>query len=89
THKSSWPFLEPVNSKEVPDYHKVIKEPMDLKTIEQRINSSKYRNLAEFIGDITKIFDNCRYYNARNSPFYHCAEALEAFFVSKIKSFRE
>jgi nucleosome-remodeling factor subunit BPTF len=62
---------------------------LDLKTIEQRINGSKYRNLAEFIGDITKIFDNCRYYNARNSPFYHCAEALEAFFVSKIKSFRE
>lgn len=27
-HKNSWPFLEPVNSKEVPDYHKVIKEPM-------------------------------------------------------------
>jgi hypothetical protein len=27
-HKSSWPFLEPVNAREVPDYYKVIKEPM-------------------------------------------------------------
>ena len=27
-HRSSWPFLEPVNAKEVPDYYKVIKEPM-------------------------------------------------------------
>ena len=27
-HKSSWPFLEPVNARDVPDYYKVIKEPM-------------------------------------------------------------
>lgn len=27
-HKSSWPFLKPVDVKEVPDYYEVIKEPM-------------------------------------------------------------
>ncbi|KAJ9577901.1 hypothetical protein L9F63_025239, partial [Diploptera punctata] len=38
THKSAWPFMEPVDPNEAPDYYKVIKEPMDLQTIELRIN---------------------------------------------------
>jgi len=28
SHKMSWPFLEAVNPKEVPEYYRVIKEPM-------------------------------------------------------------
>lgn len=27
-HKSAWPFMEPVDPHEAPDYYKVIKEPM-------------------------------------------------------------
>ncbi|XP_055932201.1 nucleosome-remodeling factor subunit BPTF-like isoform X2 [Argiope bruennichi] len=89
SHKHAWPFMKPVDPVEAPDYYKVIKEPMDLKTVEQRLNSHTYKKLADFIGDMTKIFDNCRYYNPRSSPFYNCAEMLESFFVQKIKLFRE
>ncbi|XP_033215194.1 nucleosome-remodeling factor subunit NURF301 isoform X2 [Belonocnema kinseyi] len=88
-HKSAWPFMEPVDPNEAPDYYKVIKEPMDLQTIELRINDKNYKKLSEFIGDMTKIFDNCRYYNPKESPFFKCAEALETYFVHKIKSLRE
>lgn len=88
-HKMSWPFREPVDPKEAPDYYKVIKEPMDLKKIEQKLTNSQYTRLADFISDMTKIFDNCRYYNPRNSPFYQCAEVLESYFVQKIKTYRE
>nr|XP_016933941.1 nucleosome-remodeling factor subunit NURF301 isoform X3 [Drosophila suzukii] len=88
-HKSAWPFMEPVDPKEAPDYYKVIKEPMDLKRMEIKLESNTYTKLAEFIGDMTKIFDNCRYYNPKESSFYKCAEALESFFVQKIKNFRE
>lgn len=28
SHKSAWPFMEPVDPEEAPDYYKVIKEPM-------------------------------------------------------------
>ncbi|XP_032291521.1 nucleosome-remodeling factor subunit NURF301 isoform X1 [Drosophila virilis] len=89
SHKSAWPFMEPVDPEEAPDYYKVIKEPMDLKQMENKLESNTYTKLAEFIGDMTKIFDNCRYYNPKESSFYKCAEALESFFVQKIKSFRE
>ncbi|XP_073840777.1 nucleosome-remodeling factor subunit NURF301 E(bx) [Musca autumnalis] len=88
-HKSAWPFMEPVDPKEAPDYYKVIKEPMDLKQIEEKLNKCAYNKLSEFIGDMTKIFDNCRYYNPKESSFYKCAETLESYFVQKIKNFRE
>ena len=61
----------------------------DLTTIELRVTDLKYKNLSEFIGDMTKIFDNCRYYNPKESPFYKCAESLESFFVSKVKYLRD
>ncbi|KAH8303808.1 hypothetical protein KR018_008184 [Drosophila ironensis] len=89
SHKSAWPFMEPVDPDEAPDYYKVIKEPMDLKKMEIKLESNGYTKLAEFIGDMTKIFDNCRYYNPKESSFYKCAEALESYFVQKIKTFRE
>ncbi|EAT32755.1 AAEL015015-PA [Aedes aegypti] len=88
-HKSAWPFMEPVDPDEAPDYYRVIKEPMDLQKVENKVNNQTYHTLSEFIGDMTKIFDNCRYYNPKESQFYRCAESLESFFVQKIKFFRE
>lgn len=61
----------------------------DLQKIETKINEQRYNKLSEFIGDMTKIFDNCRYYNPKESPFFKCAESLEAYFVNKIKCLRE
>ncbi|XP_078454858.1 nucleosome-remodeling factor subunit BPTF isoform X9 [Lampetra planeri] len=87
-HKMAWPFLEPVDEEEAPGYYEVIKEPMDLSTIEKRLSSRFYSKLAEFVGDMTKMFDNCRYYNPGESTFAKCAEVLETFFVQKLKSFK-
>lgn len=61
----------------------------DLQKIDRKINDRIYTTLSEFISDMTKIFDNCRYYNPKESPFYRCAESLEGYFVQKIKFFRE
>ncbi|XP_072339821.1 nucleosome-remodeling factor subunit BPTF isoform X9 [Scyliorhinus torazame] len=87
-HKMAWPFLEPVDPNDAPDYYGIIKEPMDLATMEERIHHRFYKKLTDFVGDMTKIFDNCRYYNPSDSPFYQCAEILESFFVQKLKTFK-
>uniref|UniRef100_UPI00358E9432 nucleosome-remodeling factor subunit BPTF isoform X2 n=1 Tax=Myxine glutinosa TaxID=7769 RepID=UPI00358E9432 len=87
-HKMAWPFLEPVDEDEAPGYYDVIKEPMDLSTIERRLATRTYTKLAEFVGDITKMFDNCRYYNPPESTFVKCAEVLETSFVQKLKAFK-
>ena len=122
----AWPFTKPVDPNEVPDYYKVIKEPMgkwpsrspfklknqhlvrdpyvilifnshdtfmicfpDLATVDRKMVSGEYLFLSEFVKDVTKIFDNCRYYNPRDSPFYKCAEVLESFFVQKLKVIKD
>ena len=88
THKSAWPFREPVSTRDAPDYYRVIKDPMDLRTIDSKLQERRYKRLSEFIGDVTKIFDNCRYYNAKESNIARCANTLEAFFGPKLKILR-
>lgn len=61
----------------------------DLQKIEHKITAQDYVKLSEFIGDMTKIFDNCRFYNSKESSFYRCAESLEGYFVQRIKHLRE
>ncbi|XP_074647332.1 nucleosome-remodeling factor subunit BPTF-like [Tubulanus polymorphus] len=88
-HKMGWPFLEPVDPLEVGDYYDIIKEPMDLTTLENNLLAGKYDHLHEFVKDVMKIFDNCRYYNPRESPYYQCAEVLETYFVQRLKAIKE
>ncbi|XP_078692537.1 nucleosome-remodeling factor subunit BPTF-like isoform X2 [Branchiostoma floridae x Branchiostoma belcheri] len=86
SHKMAWPFVEPVSELEVPDYYQVIKEPMDLSTVETRLRQKYYKTLNQYVADISKIFDNCRYYNPSDSAFCKCAEVLEGFFLQKLKT---
>lgn len=62
-HPSSWPFRKPVSLKDVPDYLKTVKEPMDLETIEVKLSPNQYRDIDHLYRDINKIFENCRKYN--------------------------
>ena len=88
-HKNAWPFLKAVDERQVPDYYTIIKDPMDLSTVESKLNKQNYLTLTKFIGDITQIFDNCHYYNDAKSSIVICAKNLENFFVQKIKQFRQ
>ena len=50
-HQESWPFLEPVDLNEVTDYASIVKEPMDLSTIRERLRSGFYRSKDIFIAN--------------------------------------
>jgi histone acetyltransferase len=83
-HQSSWPFLVPVNKKEVPDYYDVIKDPVDLTVIEKRLNSGNYYITKEiFLSDIKRMCDNCRIYNSAETEYYACANDIENEFLRK------
>lgn len=88
-HKNAWPFLRPVDERQVPDYYTIIKIPMDLSVVENNLNKQNYSNLTKFIGDMTQIFDNCHYYNDAKSSVVSCANNLENFFVQKLTQFRQ
>jgi hypothetical protein len=56
------PFLYPVDSSVFPEYYEIIKKPMDLSTIKERI--TEYVTVEEALGDIRQIWENCRLFNA-------------------------
>jgi hypothetical protein len=65
------------------DTDKIIKNPMDLYTINSKLENDQYTSLKEFEEDFRLIFRNCYTYNNVESEIYHSAEVLETFFNEK------
>jgi len=71
-------FQYPVNTEENPDYLRVINyHPMDLSTIEKKLNNKEYSLVQDIINDIKLIWYNCRIYNYENSNIYNYSDELE------------
>ncbi|XP_011026071.1 PREDICTED: histone acetyltransferase GCN5-like [Populus euphratica] len=86
-HVDAWPFKEPVDACDVPDYYDIIKDPMDLKTMLKRVESEQYYvTLEMFIADVKRMCANARTYNTPDTIYYKCATRLEAHFQSKVQS---
>jgi histone acetyltransferase len=88
-HKQAWPFLTPVNKDEVPDYYNVITSPMDLSTIEERLEHDYYTAPKDLVADLKLIFSNCRQYNDSTTVYTKCAVKLEKYMWSLIKEIPE
>lgn len=89
THKQAWPFLSPVNPAEVPGYDKVIKEPMDLSTMEEKLERDQYTTPVEFVNDLKLIWDNCKRFNGVNTVYYKAAVKLEKYMWALINEIPE
>ncbi|EWC43633.1 hypothetical protein DRE_01520 [Drechslerella stenobrocha 248] len=88
-HPSAWPFQRPVSREDVADYYEVIKEPMDLETMENRLEADHYSTPEDFIRDAKLIFGNCRSYNNETTTYFKNANKLEKFLFSKLKEIPE
>ncbi|KAI9319673.1 Bromodomain-containing protein [Dichotomocladium elegans] len=82
---NSWPFIDAVNPDEVTDYYDIIKDPMDLTTLEMNVENDKYMTMDDFVKDAQKIFDNCRLYNAESTNYARCANRLEEYFNERLQ----
>lgn len=87
--ESSQPFQEEVDKKKHPDYYRIIKRPMDLGTVQSKVERLEYHRLKDFTSDILLIFENARAYNAKSSAIYQAAEALEKIFKEKFVAIKE
>ena len=85
SNTNAWPFLQPVNKDEVLDYYDVIKEPMDLSTMEDKLEKDLYPQPDDFIRDAMLIFNNCRRYNNETTPYAKAATRLQKLMWTKIK----
>ncbi|MFH4978510.1 hypothetical protein AB6A40_005219 [Gnathostoma spinigerum] len=88
-HRTSWPFREKVDTTKYPDYYSFIKKPMDLSTVQQKLENLEYQRLKDFSADITQIFVNARIYNPKDSAIYNCADILEKRFRDSLTNVKE
>ena len=76
-----WPFLEPVNPADVPDYYTIVKSPIDMSTIRKRLESgSFYISMDIFVADVLRMFANAKFYNTPETIFYKSAHKLTVLF---------
>ena len=78
-HEHFWVFSKPVDPVELAlaDYTKIIKKPMDLGTVQKKIESKEYRSFNDFNIDIQLTFDNAMTYNEPASVVYDMAVSLK------------
>lgn len=77
-HAKAWPFLAPVDPFEAdaPDYYTVIQRPMDLGTVQKKLNDGEYADAAAVLSDIQLTFRNAIEYNPEKSTAHHFAQAM-------------
>nr|CAD7398151.1 unnamed protein product [Timema cristinae] len=63
--------------KEYPDYYEVIKRPIDLERIGQKLKSNQYESLEDMVSDFVLMFDNACKYNEPDSQIYKDALMLQ------------
>ncbi|XP_020911146.1 transcription activator BRG1 [Exaiptasia diaphana] len=85
-------FLVLPTKKDLPDYYQIIKQPVDIKKIRERINSYRYRSLEDLEEDFILMCRNAQTYNMEGSIIYEDSIKLQSLFVhalSKVKAGEE
>ncbi|EAL41745.3 AGAP007617-PA [Anopheles gambiae str. PEST] len=63
-------FREPVDTEEVPDYTDIVKHPMDLGTMRQKLKRGAYIRIEDLEQDFQLMIRNCLAYNNKDTMFY-------------------
>lgn len=70
-------FGQPVNTIEVPDYLDIVSRPMDLSTMEAKIDKQEYDTLSAFESDFMLMVNNCLAYNRKDTMFYRAGVKMK------------
>ena len=86
-HEYASPFYKPVDvaGLKLENYHDVVKHPMDLSTIKQKLDSRQYLNASEFASDVRLMVSNCYRFHLPADPVVEKAKKLQV----SLKEFQE
>lgn len=85
-HELSVEFQEPVPSS-VPNYYKIIKHPMDLNLVKQKLqrkHPQHYQSTKDFVYDVRLVFSNCATYNEADSEVAEVGRTVSLYFETKL-----
>ncbi|KAJ3103185.1 hypothetical protein HDU97_010318 [Phlyctochytrium planicorne] len=85
--KDVGPFLQPVDpiKLNIPNYFDFIKNPMDISTIQSKLDTNQYRNFSAFKSDLDLMFNNCYLFNGREAVVSKMAQSLQKYFTEKLE----
>ncbi|BFZ15770.1 hypothetical protein BsWGS_18809 [Bradybaena similaris] len=87
-HPSSIPFQEPVNRELVPDYYRIITQPVDFTQVKDKLqhrHPKHYKSIKSFLYDLRQVFINCGIYNKMGSDVAKAGQILRALFESLVE----
>ena len=78
-------FLTPVDpvALNIPTYFQIIKKPMDLSTVQHKLDVNDYEKAKDFEDDVRLIFKNCYKFNQQGDLVYSAGQQLEKLFNEK------
>ncbi|KAJ1290704.1 hypothetical protein BS78_02G265700 [Paspalum vaginatum] len=82
-------FSDPVDPEELPDYHDIIKHPMDFSTIRKKLDKGAYSNLEQFEDDVFLISSNAMCYNSPDTIYYRQARGIQEMAKKDFENLRQ
>ena len=83
-------FMMPVDWKvlKLPMYPKLIKHPMDLGTVQAKLDMSCYNTVSDFAADVRLVWSNALRFNVEGSDIYDAAMIMQNEFDAKMTDVR-
>lgn len=80
-------FLRPVNHEalKLPTYPDIVKQPMDLGTIESKLRNNEYASVQSCVDDLQLIVDNARKFNGPDHAITHAAYGMIEYVYERLE----
>jgi len=86
--KVFWEPVDPVRLN-LPGYHTIIQNPMDLSTVEKKLTQRVYTDIDSVVNDVTQIWKNTELFNGPNHSITKYGKDLDGEFQQKIQELKD
>ena len=86
-NRDAWPFREAVKEKDAPNYFEIIKTPIDLQVISEKVDEKAYQNFHQLECDLRLIVNNSEQYNGEFNGFTTNSKAVWRLFRKLTKKY--
>mmetsp|Transcript_12994 Transcript_12994/g.25473 ORF Transcript_12994/g.25473 Transcript_12994/m.25473 type:complete len:525 (-) Transcript_12994:117-1691(-) len=90
-HRHSWLFKEPVDPIKlgIPQYPNIIKKPMDVGTVKEKLIAGMYGDVDEFGADVRLVWNNAIKFNGRESEVGKSAMEMSQYFEERFRKIQK